>query len=57
MFGLYHSMYEWFHPLYLEDKQNDFKTQYFPSVCHTSFTNEKELISIDENTSRIIRNC
>ena len=32
VFGLYHSMYEWFHPLYLEDKKNEFKTQYFPNV-------------------------
>ena len=32
-FGLYHSMFEWFHPLYLEDKQNGFKTQLFPNVC------------------------
>lgn len=28
-FGLYHSLYEWFNPLYLEDKRNDFKTQVF----------------------------
>lgn len=28
-FGLYHSLYEWFHPLYLRDKRNNFKTQYF----------------------------
>ncbi|NP_001106897.1 alpha-L-fucosidase 1 L homeolog precursor [Xenopus laevis] len=27
--GLYHSLLEWFHPLYLLDKQNGFKTQYF----------------------------
>ena len=32
VFGLYHSMYEWFHPLYLEDKKNEFKTQFFPNV-------------------------
>lgn len=28
-FGLYHSMYEWYHPLYLLDKANNFTTQYF----------------------------
>ena len=28
-FGLYHSLFEWFHPLYLADKSNHFKTQYF----------------------------
>jgi alpha-L-fucosidase len=30
-FGVYHSMFEWFHPLYLEDKQNGYKTQLFPN--------------------------
>ncbi|KAK7069019.1 Tissue alpha-L-fucosidase, partial [Halocaridina rubra] len=28
-FGLYHSMYEWFHPLYLADKENGFLTNDF----------------------------
>ncbi|CAB1320329.1 unnamed protein product [Coregonus sp. 'balchen'] len=28
-FGLYHSLYEWFHPLYLKDKASGFKTQEF----------------------------
>ncbi|XP_006883722.1 PREDICTED: tissue alpha-L-fucosidase [Elephantulus edwardii] len=28
-YGLYHSLLEWFHPLYLLDKKNGFKTQYF----------------------------
>ena len=31
-FGLYHSMYEWFHPLYLEDKANNFRTTTFVQV-------------------------
>ncbi|CAB3234545.1 unnamed protein product [Arctia plantaginis] len=26
-FGVYHSLYEWFNPIYLEDKKNNFKTQ------------------------------
>lgn len=29
VFGLYNSLYEWFHPLYLSDKKNRFKTQEF----------------------------
>uniref|UniRef100_A0A8C0CIJ8 Alpha-L-fucosidase n=1 Tax=Balaenoptera musculus TaxID=9771 RepID=A0A8C0CIJ8_BALMU len=28
-YGLYHSLLEWFHPLYLRDKKNGFKTQHF----------------------------
>ncbi|CAL4063218.1 unnamed protein product, partial [Meganyctiphanes norvegica] len=28
-FGLYHSLYEWFHPMYLEDKANNFQTNEF----------------------------
>lgn len=28
-YGLYHSLLEWFHPLYLLDKKNDFKTHFF----------------------------
>ncbi|KAH9502565.1 hypothetical protein Btru_069009 [Bulinus truncatus] len=28
-FGLYHSLFEWFHPLYLQDKENQFNTQSF----------------------------
>ncbi|KAM9824067.1 tissue alpha-L-fucosidase-like [Neosynchiropus ocellatus] len=28
-FGLYNSLYEWFHPLYLADKKNGFRTQDF----------------------------
>nr|XP_033812700.1 tissue alpha-L-fucosidase isoform X1 [Geotrypetes seraphini] len=28
-YGLYHSLLEWFHPLYLTDKKNGFKTQNF----------------------------
>ncbi|OQV17345.1 Alpha-L-fucosidase [Hypsibius exemplaris] len=28
-YGLYHSLYEWFHPLYLRDKANNWTTQEF----------------------------
>lgn len=28
-YGLYNSLYEWFHPLYLSDKQSGFKTQVY----------------------------
>ncbi|GFN88829.1 plasma alpha-l-fucosidase [Plakobranchus ocellatus] len=39
-FGLYHSMFEWFHPLYLADKQSGFKTQ--------NFVNQKTLPELYE---------
>jgi len=32
-FGLYHSLYDWFHPLYLQDKANNFQTTKFVEVC------------------------
>lgn len=28
-FGLYHSLFEWFHPLYMNDKRNMFKDNEF----------------------------
>jgi hypothetical protein len=31
-FGTYHSLFEFFHPLYLEDKKNNFTTQDFVRV-------------------------
>ena len=31
-FGLYHSLLEWFNPLYVRDKENKFDTQDFPNV-------------------------
>jgi hypothetical protein len=52
VFGLYHSMYEWFHPLYLEDKKNGFQSQQFPNVCYYKplrNTIVMELLHIDEN--------
>jgi len=37
-FGLYHSLFEWYNPLYLADKAARFKTQKFVQVCVTSVT-------------------
>lgn len=31
-FGLYHSLYEWFNPMYMDDKANGFKTRSFVDV-------------------------
>jgi len=44
-FGVYHSMFEWFNPLYLQDKQNGFKTQFFPTVSD-SFNEKNDLPNI-----------
>nr|ATU82889.1 secreted Glycosyl hydrolase-like protein [Pristhesancus plagipennis] len=41
-FGLYHSLFEWFNPLYLSDKKNNFTTQYF--VNNKILPEMKELV-------------
>ena len=37
-FGLYFSQYEWFNPLYLQDKANNYTTQSYVKVRITSQT-------------------
>jgi len=41
-FGLYHSMYEWYNPLYITDKQNNFTTDRF--VTHKIIPELYELV-------------
>lgn len=36
-FGLYHSLFEWFNPLWLEDHKNNFSTQDFVNVSVKNF--------------------
>jgi len=35
-FGLYYSLYEWFHPLFLQDKANNYQTNTYVTVCISS---------------------
>ena len=35
-FGLYHSLFEWFNPLYLEDKKNGWKTNTYVEVSKSA---------------------
>ncbi|XP_025781396.1 tissue alpha-L-fucosidase [Puma concolor] len=52
-YGLYHSLLEWFHPLYLLDKKNGFKTQHFvhaktmPELYDLVYRYEPDLIWSD----------
>ncbi|XP_029506548.1 tissue alpha-L-fucosidase-like isoform X2 [Oncorhynchus nerka] len=52
-FGLYHSLYDWFHPLYLKDKASGYKTQEFvfqkalPELVNLVMTYKPELIWSD----------
>ena len=33
-FGIYFSLFEWFHPFFLYDQQNKFKTRLYPEVTY-----------------------
>ena len=43
-FGLYHSLYEWFHPLYKDDKANKFHTRKFVQVICISAYYDNECV-------------
>jgi len=37
-FGVYHALQEWFHPLYIQDKANNYTTRRFAQVCCMHFS-------------------
>ena len=37
-FGIYFSLFEWFHPFFLYDQQNKFKTRFYPEVTYIKLT-------------------
>ena len=47
-FGVYHSLYEWYHPLYLRDKANNFSTNDF--VTSKTMPELYELVSLPNLT-------
>ena len=59
VFGLYHSLFEWFNPLFLEDKKQEFATQLFPQVFMPMVPsmNAWHDLSTDENPARTERDC
>jgi len=46
IFGLYYSLYEWFNPIYLSDKENGFKTQQFIKVKAAKLLDEIIIIIV-----------
>ena len=44
-FGIYHSLYEWFNPLYLQDKEAQFQTNKF--VTSKTMPELRELVSLN----------
>ena len=57
-FGLYHSLYEWFNPLYLRDKSSGFKENNFVQVKFCLRLAFKRLVNLAfflvQNDARII---
>ena len=55
--GLYHSLYEWFNPLYMKDKANNFTTKEFVKVKNILLVDHCINLSMMDNCKNACSFC